>query len=92
MAKNMSPSVTRPVSISTLGVAQRGPYSPSRKLPGSNYGPCQCEPTKNDKIEGIPDKVLRPARKEVDVKDIGAQMKYKDKGYATVEPLSAPNE
>ena len=44
------------------------------------------------RITGIPDKVLRPARKEVDVKDIGAQMKYKDKGYAVVEPLMAPNE
>ena len=91
MAKNMSPSVTRPISISTLGVAQRGPYSPSRKLPGSNYGPCQCEPTKDDRISGIPDKVLRPARKEVDVKSIGNQMKYNDKGYAVVEPLTASN-
>ena len=92
MAKNMSPSVTRPVSIETLGVAQRGPMSPSRKLPGSNYGPCQCEPTSEDRIGGIPDNVLRPARKEVDVKDIGAQMKYNNKGYATVAPLNAENE
>ena len=92
MAKNMSPSVTRPVSISTLGVAQKQPENPSRKLPGSNYGPCQCEPTSGDRISGIPDNVLRPARKEVDVSEIGAQMKYKDKGYATVEPLTAPNE
>lgn len=92
MAKNMSPSVTRPANVKTLQVAQRGPMSPSRALPGSNRGPCQCEPTKNDRVEGIPDKVLRPVRKEVDVQSIGAQMKYKDKGYAVVEPLSAPNE
>ena len=92
MAKNMSSSVTRPADVKTLQVAQRGPMSPSRKLPGSNYGPCQCEPTSGDRVQGIPDNVLRPARKEVDVKDIGAQMKYKDKGYAIVEPLSAPNE
>lgn len=92
MAKNMSPSVTRPVKISTQAVPQRGPMSPSRKLPGSNYGPCCCHPTKADRIEGIPDRVLRPARKEVDVNSIGNQMKYNDKGYATVEPLTSPNE
>ena len=92
MAKNMSPSVTRPKDISTLGVTQRGPMSPSRKLPGSNYGPCQCEPTSGDRISGIPDNVLRPARKEVDVNKIGAQMKYNDKGYDTVAPIGAPNE
>lgn len=92
MAKNMSPSVTRPITISTLGVAQKKPENPGRKLPASNRGPCQCEPTSYDRIEGIPDKVLRPARKEVDVKSIGNQMKYNDKGYDTVAPLVAPNE
>ena len=53
---------------------------------------CSFTSPRGDRISGIPDKVLRPARKEVNVKNIGAQMKYKDKGYATVEPLSAPNE
>ena len=92
MAKNMSPSVTRPISISTLAVPQHKPENPARALPRSNRGPCQCEPTVDDRIEGIPDKVLRPARKEVDVNSIGNQMKYNDKGYATVAPLTAPNE
>ena len=84
MAKNMSPSVTRPASISTLGVAQKGPMSPSRKLPGSNMGPCNCTPPKDDKITGIPDYVLRPARMEVDVSQIGPGKKISQNGYETV--------
>lgn len=84
MAKNMSPSVTRPVKISTQAVPQKGPMSPSRKLPGSNHGPCCCTPTKGDRIEGIPDYVLRPARKEVSVADIGPKKMISQKGYEVI--------
>lgn len=84
MAKNMSPAVTRPVKITTAAVAQKGPMSPSRKLPASNHGPCCCTPTKNDRIEGIPDYVLRPARMEVEVGQIGPGKKISQKGYETV--------
>jgi hypothetical protein len=45
--------------------------------------------TKGDRIEGVPDKVLRPARAEVNVDKIGAKMSYDQKGYKTV---SAPKE
>jgi len=45
--------------------------------------------TKGDRIEGVPDKVLRPARAEVSVDKIGAKMSYDQKGYKTV---SAPKE
>lgn len=84
MAKNMSPSVTRPVKIDTLGVSQRGPMSPSRKLPASNNSPCACTSPKDDRITGIPDYVLRPARKEVDVSQIGPGKTISQKGYEVV--------
>jgi hypothetical protein len=90
MPKNMSPAVTRPVKITTAAVAQKGPMSPSRKLPGSNYSPCNCTPMKGDKIEGIPDYVLRPARMEVDVSQIGPNKSINQKGYATVGLAKEP--
>ena len=52
--------------LKTLQVPQRGPMDPNRKLPGSNHSPAGCQPTKADRIEGIPDIVQRPARKEYD--------------------------
>jgi hypothetical protein len=95
MAKNMSPAVTRPAKISTASVPQKGPMSPSRKLPGSNHGPCCCTPTKNDRITGIPDYVLRPARMEVDLSKIGPGKKVSQKGYEVVglnkEPMGLPS-
>jgi hypothetical protein len=63
--------------------------SPNRVLPRSNHSPCECNVTKGDRIEGVPDKVLRPARAEVNVDKIGAKMSYDQKGYKTV---SAPKE
>jgi hypothetical protein len=59
---------------------------PNRKLPGSNHGPCCCTPTKGDRITGIPDYVLRPARLEVDVSQIGAHKSINQKGYSVVAP------
>lgn len=61
----------------------------NRVLPRSNHSPCECNVTKGDRIEGVPDKVLRPARAEVNVDKIGAKMSYDQKGYKTV---SAPKE
>lgn len=78
--------------IKTLAVPQRGPMSPSRKLPGSNHSPAGCQPTKADRIEGIPDIVQRPARKEYDCNKIGPGMKCSDKGYKVVEVRSRDSE
>jgi len=74
--------------IKTLAVAQRNPMNPNRKLPGSNHSPAGCQPTKADRIEGIPDYVQRPARKEYDCNKIGPNMKCNDKGYKVVEVRS----
>jgi hypothetical protein len=71
--------------LKTLQVPQRGPMDPNRKLPGSNHSPAGCQPTKADRIEGIPDKVQRPARKEYDCNAIGPNMKCSDKGYKVVQ-------
>lgn len=57
-------------------------------LPKSNYGPCMCHPQKGDSLEGIPDHVQRPARKEVNVKAIGPGMKVSNGGYKVVEVRS----
>jgi len=84
--KNMSPSVTRPVSISTLGVASKPSQDSNRKLPGSNHGPCCCTPSKGDRITGMPDYVLRPARMEVDLSNIGPGKTISQKGYAVISP------
>jgi hypothetical protein len=74
--------------LKTLQVPQRGPMDPNRKLPGSNHSPAGCQPTKADRIEGIPDIVQRPARKEYDCNAIGPNMKMSNKGYKTVEVRS----
>ena len=55
-------------------------------LPRSNYNPCECQSTSGDRINGIPDKVLRPARKEINVTSIGSNMKVDSKGYKVVKP------
>lgn len=57
-----------------------------KNVPTSNYGPCYCSAQKEDRITNIPDKMQRPARREVDVNSIGKSMKYSDKGYKFVEP------
>lgn len=57
-------------------------------LPKSNNGPCMCHPQKGDSLEGIPDHVQRPARKEVNVKAIGPNMKVSNGGYKVVEVRS----
>jgi hypothetical protein len=57
-------------------------------LPKSNNGPCQCSPQKGDSLQGIPDHVQRPARKEVSVKAIGPNMKLSNGGYKVVEVRS----
>lgn len=85
--KNMSASVTRPKSISTQSVPTRPKQDAARKLPGSNHGPCCCTPSKNDRITGIPDYVLRPARMEVDVSQIGNGKTINQKGYAVISPV-----
>ena len=82
--KNASAKILRPVSIKTVAVKQAGPLSPSRPLPASNQSPCQCTPPKGDRIGGLPDKVLRPVRKEVDVSSIKPSMSYSNKGYVKV--------
>jgi len=74
--------------LKTLQVPQRGPMDPNRKLPGSNHSPAGCQPTKADRIEGIPDIVQRPARKEYDCNKIGPNMKCNDKGYKVVQVTS----
>ena len=57
-----------------------------KEIPMSNYGPCCCYAQKESRITNIPDKMQRPARREVDVNSIGKNMKYSDKGYKFVEP------
>ena len=54
-------------------------------LPKSNYSPCECQSTSGDRINGIPDRVLRPARKEIEVTSIGSKMKIDNKGYKVVQ-------
>ena len=78
--------------IKTLAVAQRGPMDPTRTLPGSNHSPAGCQPTKADRIEGIPDIVQRPARKEYDCNAIGPGMKCSDKGYKVVQVRSGGDD
>jgi hypothetical protein len=78
--------------LKTLQVPQRGPMDPNRKLPGSNHSPAGCQPTKADRIEGIPDIVQRPARKEYDCNKIGPNMKCNDKGYKVVQVASRDSE
>lgn len=64
-----------------------------KTLPNSNHSPCECNATSGDRIQGIPDKVQRPARKEIDVTSIGSKMKIDGKGYkiinlsATLQPV-----
>lgn len=82
----MSPSVTRPATINTQGVATKSKQDSSRSLPPSNYGPCCCTPTKNDRISGIPDYVQRPARMDVDVSAIGPGKSISQKGYTVISP------
>ena len=82
--KNMPASVTRPKTLSTQAVPTKPKQDSARKLPGSNHGPCCCTPSKNDRITGIPDYVLRPARMEVDVSAIGPGKKVNQKGYEVV--------
>lgn len=59
-----------------------------KEIPMSNYGPCCCYAQKESRITNIPDKMQRPARREVDVSSIGKNMKYSDKGYKFVEPAA----
>jgi hypothetical protein len=54
-------------------------------LPRSNHSPCECQSTSGDRINGIPDKIQRPARKEIDVTSIGSKMKIDNKGYKIVK-------
>ena len=54
-------------------------------LPNSNHSPCECKSTSADRINGIPDKVQRPARKEHDVNSISSKMNISNKGYKIVE-------
>ena len=62
-----------------------------KTLPNSNHSPCECNATAGDRIKGIPDKVQRPARKEINVTSIGSKMKIDGKGYKivnlSVEPV-----
>jgi len=55
-------------------------------LPKSNHSPCECQTTSGDRINGIPDRVLRPARKEINVASIGSKMKVDNNGYKVVKP------
>ena len=57
----------------------------NKMLPRSNHSPCECQTTSGDRINGIPDKVQRPARKEIDVTSIGSKMKIDNKGYKIVK-------
>ena len=57
-------------------------------LPKSNNGPCQCSPQKGDRLEGIPDHVQRPARKEVGLSSIGPGKQASGKGYKVVDVRS----
>ena len=57
-------------------------------LPKSNYGPCMCNAQKGDALEGIPDLVQRPARKEVSLRSIGPNKEASGKGYKVVEAIS----
>ena len=84
--KNMPASVTRPKTLSTQAVPTKPKQDSARKLPGSNHAPCCCTPSKNDRITGIPDYVLRPARMEVDVSAIGPSKNINQKGYAVITP------
>lgn len=56
-----------------------------KMLPKSNHSPCECQTTSGDRINGIPDRVLRPARKEIEVTSIGSKMKIDNKGYKVVQ-------
>jgi len=56
-----------------------------KTLPSSNHSPCECNSTSGDRIQGIPDKVQRPARKEINVTSIGSNMKVDSKGYKVVK-------
>ena len=56
----------------------------NKMLPRSNHSPCECQTTSGDRINGIPDRVLRPARKEINVASIGSKMKIDNKGYKVV--------
>ena len=56
----------------------------NKMLPKSNHSPCECQTTSGDRINGIPDRVLRPARKEINVASIGSKMKIDNKGYKVV--------
>jgi hypothetical protein len=58
------------------------------ELPRSNYGPCMCRPQKADTLEGVPDRVQRPARKEVSLGSIGPNKEASGKGYKVVEVRS----
>jgi len=57
----------------------------NKMLPRSNHSPCECQSTSGDRINGIPDKIQRPARKEIDVASIGSKMKIDNKGYKIVK-------
>ena len=57
----------------------------NKMLPKSNYSPCECQTTSGDRIKGIPDKVQRPARKEINVASIGSKMKVDNNGYKVVQ-------
>jgi hypothetical protein len=57
-------------------------------VPSSNYGPCMCQPQKGDGLEGIPDHIQRPARKEVSLGSIGPNKEASGKGYKVVEVRS----
>lgn len=56
------------------------------KLPRSNYSPCACNPSAEDRMgNGVPDRVQRPARKMYDAKNINSKMKLSEKGYKVVD-------
>lgn len=65
-------------------------------VPSSNYGPCMCQPQKGDGLEGIPDHIQRPARKEVSLSSIGPNKQVSEKGYKVIgmdtshEPVGFP--
>jgi len=56
------------------------------KLPRSNYSPCACNPSAEDRMgNGVPDRVQRPVRKLYDAKNINSKMKLSEKGYKVVD-------
>jgi hypothetical protein len=55
-------------------------------LPRSNYSPCACNPSAEDRLgNGVPETVQRPARKVYECEEITPKMKMTTKGYKVVE-------